>query len=234
MQQRATLPLAGNETAGSAYVRTPMQRAYGELKRRILTCGLPPGAPLNERCLVKELCVAPAVFHKVCNRLAQEELVRPQKSKTFVVAHFTLADIRELCELRRIVEGRSAALAAERSGPSQVARLLAVAELRYEPGERHTYGSYLRTNTAFHRQLALAAQNPRLEAAVTSVIGHIQRPLYLGLDCGLDPEEATAEHLMIVDAVRRRRPSLAAQLMESQIRAAEKRMIEAFGDSGFA
>ncbi len=234
MQQRATFPLRGRKATESWSVRTPAQRAYGDLKRGILTCRLAPGTPLEERCLVKELGIAPMVFHNVCMRLAQEELVRPENSKTFVVAHFTLADIRELCELRRIVEGQSAALAAERSGPSEVARLLAVAELRYEPGERRTYESYLRMNTAFHRQLALAAQNTRLEAAVSSVIGRIQRPLYLGLDFGLDTEEATAEHLMIVDAVRRRRPSLAAQLMESQIRSAEKRMIEAFGDSGFA
>jgi DNA-binding GntR family transcriptional regulator len=234
MRQRATFPLRGTKTEESQSVRASTQRAYGELKRRILTCRLAPGTPLPERSLGKELGIARMVFHQVCLRLAQDELVRPGTSKTFFVAPFTLADIRELCELRRIVEGQSAALAAERSEPSGVARLLAVAELRYQPGERHTYESYLRTNTAFHRRLALAAQNPRLEAAVTSVIGHIQRPLYLGLDFGLDPEEATAEHLMIVDAVRRRRQSLAAQLMESQIRSAEKRMIEALGDSGFA
>lgn len=234
MRQRATFPLRGRGATESRSVRASAQRAYSELKRRILTCKLAPGAPLDESCLVKELGIAPVVFHNVCMRLAQEELVRPENPGTFVVAHFTLADIREMCELRRIVEGQSAALAAERSGPCQVARLLAVAELRYEPGERNTYESYLRTNTAFHRQLALAARNTRLEAAVSSVIGHIQRPLYLGLDFGLDPEEATAEHLTIVDAVRRRRPSLAAQLMKSQIRSAEKRMIEAFGDSGFA
>ena len=89
-------------------------------------------------------------------------------------------------------------------------------------------------NPAFPRQLAHASRNARLESAVASVLDQIQRPLYLGLDVGLDSHEATSEHLQVVDAVRHKRPVLAARLMWDQITSAEKRMIEAFGDNGFA
>ena len=209
-------------------------RAYDELKRRILTCRLAPGGTLKEKSLAVELGVTPECVREACRRLAGEHLVHQRESGPLTVTRFTLADIRELSELRRIVETKSAALAAERARHDQVARLLAAAELNYQPGERKTYENYLRTNSAFHRQLARTAQNGWLEAAVVSILEQIQRPLYLGLDMGLDAEEATVEHLLIVDAVRRKRPALAARLMGKQILAAEERMIEAFGNSGFA
>lgn len=220
-------------TAPNPY-KTAAERAYYELKRRILTCRLSAGSPVLEKKLSAEIGVSPEMLVDACCRLERERLVCREKSKEFLVTPFSLADIRELCELRRIVESRSAALAAERARRGEIARLLAVAELRYQPGERCTYLQYLTNNSAFHVQLAHASRNSRLESAVVSVLDQIQRPMYLGLDVGLDQDAATAEHLQIVDAVRRKRPVLASRLMWDQLTSAEKRMIEAYGDNGIA
>lgn len=214
--------------------KTAAERAYYELKRRILTCHLSAGSPVLEKKLSAEIGVSREMLFDACRRLERERLVRREKSSEFLVTPFSLGDIRELCELRRIVESRAAALAAERARRGEIARLLAMAELRYQPGERCTYLQYLTNNSAFHLQLARASRNSRLESAVASVLDQIQRPLYLGLDVGLDQEEATAEHLQIVDAVRRKRPVMASRLMWDQITSAEKRMIEAYGDHGIA
>ncbi len=214
--------------------KTPAERAYYELKSRILTCQLAAGSRLQEKTLSGEIGVTPELLRDACRRLMPERLVREEGPQIYSVAPFTLADIRELTEMRRIVESRTAALAAEHVRPYEIARLLILAELSYQPGERKTYMRYLLYNTAFHRQLAHAARNSRLEATVISVLDQIQRPLYLGLDVGLDPDEATAEHLDIVDAVRHKRPALAGRLMWDQITSSEKRMIEAYGDNGFA
>jgi len=213
---------------------SPAERAYYGLKTRILTCQLTAGSRVQEKALAGEIGVAPELLRAACHRLLRERLVREEDSLHYTVAPFTLADIRELTEMRRIVESKTAALAAERMRPYEIARLLILAELSYQPGERRTYMRYILYNTAFHRQLAHAARNSRLEATVASVLDQIQRPLYLGLDVGLDPDEATAEHLDVVDAVRHKRPAMAARLMRDQITSAEKRMIEAYGDNGLA
>jgi DNA-binding GntR family transcriptional regulator len=214
--------------------KTPAERAYYELKSRILTCQLAPGIRLQEKPLSTEIGVTPELFHDACLRLLRERLVREEGPQLYSVASFSLADIRELSEMRRTVESRAVALAAENVRPYEIARLLILAELSYQPGERKTYLRYLLYNTAFHRQLAHAARNSRLEATVFTVLDQIQRPLYLGLDVGLDPVDATAEHLDLVDAVRHKRPAMAARLMWDHITSSEKRMIEAYGDNGFA
>jgi DNA-binding GntR family transcriptional regulator len=209
-------------------------RAYYELKSKIVTCQLAVGSSVHERALGDEFGVAPELIRVACHRLLRERLVREEDPQHYTVAPFTLRDIRELTEMRCLIESKAAALAAERVRPHEIARLLILAELSYQPGERRTYMRYLLYNTAFHRQLAHATRNSRLEATVASVLDQIQRPLYLGLDVGLDPQEATAEHLEVVDAVRQKRPALASRLMRQQIASSEKRMIEAYGDNGFS
>jgi DNA-binding GntR family transcriptional regulator len=214
--------------------KSPAERAYYELKSRILTCQLAVGSRVQEKTLSGEIGVTPELLRDACRRLLRERLVREEGPQIYSVAPFTLSDIRELSEMRRTIESRTAALAAERVRPYEIARLLILAELSYQPGERKTYMRYLLYNTAFHRQLAHAARNSRLEATVISVLDQIQRPLYLGLDVGLDPVAATAEHLDVVDAVRHKRAAAAARLMWDQVTSSEKRMIEAYGDNGFS
>lgn len=212
--------------------KTAAERAYYELKRRILTCSLAAGSRISEKRLASEIGVPRDPLRSACRRLQRERLIHPESSRQYRVTPLRLTDIRELNELRRIVESKAAALAAERARPDQIARLLILAELNYQPGQRQTYMQYLSYNTAFHLQLARAARNTRLETTVVSVLDQIQRPMYLGLDLGLNREEATAEHLSLVDAVRHRRASLAYRLMWNQLSAGEKRMIEACGDNG--
>ncbi|MDE3137189.1 MAG: GntR family transcriptional regulator [Acidobacteriota bacterium] len=214
--------------------KTPAERAYYELKSRILTCQLAIGSRVQEKPLSGEIGVTPDLLRDACRRLIRERLIHEDGPQLYSVAPFTVADIRELTEMGRTIESRAAALAAERVRPYEIARLLILAELTYQPGDRRTYLRYLLYNTAFHRQLAHAARNTRLEATIASVLDQIQRPLYLGLDVGLDPVDATAEHLDLVDAVRHKRSAMAARLMWDHITASEKRMIEAYGDNGFA
>ena len=59
------------------------------------------------------------------------------------------------------------------------------------------------------------------------MIDQIQRPLYLGLEVGLDADEATREHLLIVDAVRQRDARSARKLMREQITASTQRILAA-------
>jgi DNA-binding GntR family transcriptional regulator len=214
--------------------KTPGERAYYELKSRILTCQLSIGSRVQEKPLAGEIGTTPDLLRHACRRLMRERLIREDGPQLYSVAPFTVADIRELSEMGRTIESRVASLAAERVRPYEIARLLILAELSYQPGDRKTYMRYLLYNTAFHRQLAHAARNSRLETTVASVLDQVQRPLYLGLDVGLDPMEATAEHLDLVDAVRHKRPAMAARLMWDHITASEKRMIEAYADNGFA
>jgi len=212
--------------------QTLSDRVYATLKHRILTCKVLPGERLSEKSLCEEMGISRTPLREALNRLGLEGLVTLEPYRGYEVVPVTLEDIRDLCELRTIVESESAALAAQRATQEDVTKLVSLAELRYTPGERDTYENYLRSNSAFHLALARCTRNARLEAIIASVIDKIQRPLYMGLDVGLDVDEATAEHVAVVEAVRDGSATRARQLMRKQIARAEERMILALRRGG--
>jgi len=159
------------------------------------------------------------------NRLALEQLVFLTPYRGYAVSPVLLDDIRNLSELRLIVESESAALAAERATADDMEQLKQLATLRYQPGDRATYDQYLRDNSAFHQALVRCTRNARLESVVASVLDQIQRPLYLGLDTGLDAVAATAEHNELLEAVEQHNATRARQVMADQIKRAEMRIL---------
>jgi GntR family transcriptional regulator, rspAB operon transcriptional repressor len=208
-------------------------RIYGVLKHRILTCGMSPGARIIEKVLCDEMRVSRTPLREALNRLVLEGLVSLVPYRGYAVAPLTVDGFRELCELRRIVESGTAALSAERATPDETARLSAAATLHYTPGDRQTYEAYLRANSAFHLTLVQCAGNGHLEAIVMSALDKHQRPLYLGLDVGVDAAAATREHFEIVDAVRSHDRLRAHDLMVQHISRAEARITAALRQAGF-
>jgi GntR family transcriptional regulator, rspAB operon transcriptional repressor len=200
-------------------------RIYSALKHRILTCSLAPGQRLLEKDLSLELGVSRTPLREALNRLALENLVFLTPYRGYAVTPVHLDDICNLSELRLIVESEASALAAERATPEEIEQLAILAPLDYRPGDRATYIKYLRANSAFHQALVRCTHNKRLVSVAATVLDQIQRPLYLGLDAGLQPDVATAEHLELVAAIRARNPAQARQLAAEQIRRAESRIV---------
>jgi len=202
-------------------------RIYSALKHRILTCSLPPGQRLMENDLSRELGVSRTPLREALNRLALEQLVFLTPYRGYAVTPLLLEDISKLNELRLILESESAALAAERANQQEVKQLKSLAKLSYQPGDRATYEQYLRDNSAFHQALVRCTRNARLEAVVASVLDQLQRPLYLGLDTGLDAKAATAEHYELIDAIAQGNAKRARKVMAEQIKRAEMRILAA-------
>lgn len=202
-------------------------RVYELLKRRILTCVLPPGQRLNEKEIAEELRVSRTPLREALNRLGQERLIVRTPYAGYIVAPITEATVHELCELRAMLEAESAALAAERAAPEELQRIQAAIELHYRPGDRATYEAYLDSNLVFHKEVARASHNNRLLEMVMTVLNELQRPLYLGLDIGLDAKAATQEHVVLFAAIKAGKADRAREIHRKQIVSAGDRMLKA-------
>jgi DNA-binding GntR family transcriptional regulator len=208
-------------------------RLYAVIKHRILTCGIPPGERIVEKEICTEMGVSRTPLREAINRLALEGLVVLTPYRGYVVAPVTVGSFQELCEVRRILEPDAAAMAAERATPEQLAALRTEAELHYTPGDRATYEAYLRANSRFHRTMVRCSGNSLLEGMVMSALDRHQRPLYLGLDVGIDAAAATAEHWALVDAIAARDPERATRLMIDHVSHAESRIVGALRAAGY-
>jgi DNA-binding GntR family transcriptional regulator len=208
-------------------------RIYAALKHRILTCSMQPGQRIVEKDLCREMGVSRTPLREALNRLGLEGLIALTPFRGYAASAISVAQFRELCEVRRIIESESAALAARRATAADVATLRKGAELKYTRGSAETYEGYLRANSAFHLALVKSTGNALLEAVVMSSLDHHQRPLYLGLDVGVDAKASTAEHNDVVDAVEAKDADLARRLMLNHIARAEDRIVNALTAAGY-
>lgn len=202
-------------------------RVYRKLKQQILTCRLAPEHRLIESELCAALHVSRTPLREALNRLALEGLVVAAPLAGYIVAPLTIEDIRDLTEVRQIVESEAAALAAQRATEEEIRIMESSATLTYKQGDRRTYALSLERNRAFHLAVAHASRNPRLHSIVTSVLDQVQRAIYFGLDAAIDAKLATAEHFELVEAVKARSPRRARELMAAQIKNGERGMLKA-------
>lgn len=206
---------------------------YGIVKDRILNCSLVPGQRLNEKAVADELRVSRTPLREALNRLAQERLLTRTPFSGYCVATLTESEVRDLCEVRILLETETAALAAERASSEDLESMQSCLELRYRPGDRQTYAAYIQSNNLFHTALARASHNNRLARMTIDILAELQRPLSLGLDVGLDPAEATEEHVEILKAVRARDSKLARKVHHKQLTDARDRMVQAMSRVDF-
>ena len=86
---------------------------YEEVRGAIIDLRLQPGTPLREAAIAEQLGVSKTPVREAIGRLEQEGLVETTSFKGAVVSCYSQDDLREIYELRELLEGAAARTAAE-------------------------------------------------------------------------------------------------------------------------
>src|SRR5918997_2647614 len=97
--------------------RLVAERAYVELRDRIVTLQLPPGTVLREDALMTAMGIGRTPLREAVKRLALEKLVEVQPRRGTFVSAVEATDIQNITEVRAELEGYAAELAALRLDP---------------------------------------------------------------------------------------------------------------------
>lgn len=135
------------------------RRAVIELRERIISGALPGGMRLFEVSLAEALDISRTPVREALSRLAEEGLLDRLPNGGFVVRRFGYADVVDSIELRGVMEGTAARLAAERgASPEGLERMrLIVEQLDACFGNREDevdFDTYSDLNERFHQELA--------------------------------------------------------------------------------
>jgi DNA-binding GntR family transcriptional regulator len=84
--------------------RNKKVQVYESLKRRIIECELVPGLPINEGGFASELGVSKTPIREALRQLEQDGFVENIPGRGSTISHITSADIREIFEIREILE----------------------------------------------------------------------------------------------------------------------------------
>lgn len=86
---------------------------YENLKRRIIDCELVPGLPINEADFAEELGVSKTPVREALRQLERDGFVDNVPGRGSTISHITPLDIREIFEIREIIETGAAKHAAQ-------------------------------------------------------------------------------------------------------------------------
>ncbi len=201
--------------------------AYEQLKRAILVCELAPGQELRELGLVETTGLSRGAVRGALGRLVTDGLVDLRPRKGYRVTSLDLADVREVFEMRRLLEPYAVELAAQRAPREAVQALHELAHSRYDHADPASYEQYIVDNREFHVQIAEAAGNRRLAHALRTLLEDMQRLFFLSLVARDPGADHTHEHHDMYDAILVGDAARARALCEAQIEAARERVIEA-------
>ncbi len=132
-------------------------RALIELRSLVLDGTFEAGCRLKEAALAERLNLSRTPLRQAMDRLATEGLLKQNPTGGYLVARFTIDDIIDAIELRGVLEGTAARLAAERGmEPAKRERMATVLDELDEAVEADEldFSAYVRLNAEFHELLA--------------------------------------------------------------------------------
>lgn len=209
---------------------THTDQAYERLKRAILVCELAPGQEVRELSLAETTGLSRGAVRGALGRLVTDGLVDLRPRKGYRITSLDLADVREVFEMRRLIEPHAVALAAERAPRRAVEALHDLAHASYDPRDRSSFEQYVVANREFHVQIAVAAGNGRLAQTLRTLLEDMQRLVFLSLGTREEVPERH-EHHDLYDAVLVGDADRARRLSEQQIEEARRRVVDALLDA---
>jgi DNA-binding GntR family transcriptional regulator len=157
-------------------------RAYADLRDRIVTLRIAPGAPIDEDVLGGELGIGRTPVREAIKRLALENLVTVFPRRGTFASEINITDLADISDVRTQLEGHAAYRAAQRITPAQQAELHELlAELDRSQGS-DDIAALMALDTRVHRFIHRCAGNPYLEDSLGRYFNLSLRIWYLVLD----------------------------------------------------
>jgi len=221
-------------------------RAVLKIREMLLRGDFEPGEriselPLAARLAEAEVKVSRTPLRLALEQLAHEGLLRPWPTGGFVVCEFSLADVWDTIEIRGVLEGTAARLAAERlTHDTELTKLREVCAHLDEtlPVRTDTFSRYLELNSAFHTEVWLLAKSPMLLRTLEQVM---RLPFASPSALVFGPAEAQhsdrvsriaqEHHRALVEAIANREGTRAESLAREHARLARNNLSRAVEDT---
>jgi DNA-binding GntR family transcriptional regulator len=212
----------------SASVRQPRElmadRAYADLRDRIVTLRIAPGAPIDEEQLGRELGIGRTPVREAIKRLALENLVTVYPRRGTFASEINITDLADISDVRAQLEGHAAYRAAQRITPAQREQLDDLLAEMAESGGSGDAAVLMALDARIHRFVHQCSGNPYMEATLARYFNLSLRIWHLVLDRLPHLPARVKQHHDLLVAIGERRPDQARQVMVAHIETFEREM----------
>lgn len=177
-------------------------RAYEELRQRILDSGFEPGTALSVPALARELEISRSPVREAVQRLIHEGLATHVPNRGAEVARLEISELIEIYEVKEPLLGLAARLAATRLTEVDVDALKAMMDEQDAALAGDTPESrFMELDVAFHGFIADVAANETLRRTVASFDNKTSRAFPSGWSNREYARLSVEEHHAITDAL---------------------------------
>ncbi|HSO26827.1 MAG TPA: GntR family transcriptional regulator [Anaerolineales bacterium] len=191
---------------------TAKHRIYRTLRREVILGALRAGDRFDVEALAQRFETSVTPVRDALQMLSQEGLVTIRPRSGYFVRQVTLGELRDMLELRRILELAAIERAVLRISEAQIAELRRV-HAGYSGDDDLAYERYTDENRRFHVLLAEGSGNAELAVTLGRLLDRLARFMVMR-QAGRFMEDS---HTQILNALAARDIVAARQAMESEI-----------------
>lgn len=195
------------------------EHVYDQLRDDIINLRLKPGQKVSEEKLARKYEVSRAPIRDAVQKLLQEDLVLVKPQVGTIIMPISLARIRDVCEVRMLLEPYAAGVAADRISGSDLEALdrnfkqLELGDLDKKRSDQLLFD----TDSLLHQTIWRICGNIEIYNVLHSYRGLVQRTVL----AKIDPTERVApsrdEILPIFDGLQNRDKAAARQAMHDHV-----------------
>jgi len=195
---------------------TNAEKAYTQIKGKIITARMSPGSVINEAQLMKEFALGRTPIREAIKQLQMENLVKVTPRKGMYVAEIAVTDLSHIFEVRVELESFATRLAAQRITESEMNELERLAKA-YQEVDLSDKESLIGLDGEFHGLLAKATHNKFLIQEIKYYYNLSLRIWYIALNDAKPEEIDVTAHIDILEAIRAHDAEKAGQRMRTHI-----------------
>jgi DNA-binding GntR family transcriptional regulator len=198
-----------------------VESTYDRLRELIVSGVYPPGHRVTEHDLSERLAVSRTPIREALHRLESDGLVRSERRGVSVVELDPKA-LADAYQVRAALEALTAELAAHRQQagelpPAALNRLTRLAELADRATTDGDLAAGVVHNRAFHRHIAVLADNPPALATLDRIWDQIIVSTRASLVAPSRPTTVDKEHQRLINAIHKGRPTEAANAARNHV-----------------
>ena len=191
---------------------TSKERIHRDIRRAIITGHLRPGERLAIQELAQQYGISVSPVRDALQMLSQEGLITIKPRSGYFVTSLTLKQLRDMLDLREILELAAIERAVERITALQVDDLAGV-HAGYTGDDDESYDRYTDENRRFHHIIAQASGNDEL----TSHLGRVHDRLARFMVMRQAGKTQETTHARIVEALQKRDAAAARAAMLDEV-----------------
>ncbi len=197
-----------------------------EISRKIFLGELRPGERLRATAIAQEVGVSRGPVREAIQRLQEQGLVTYAPNRGVWVMELSIEDIQDVLDVRVILEGSAARLAAPHFGEADAAALSVIIAQMQQVVDQGSFMDLIPIDINFHRTLSEMSGNRRLSHLIALLNVQARPHMAAGHLLGEDAHDIPSDHQKVLDALCTQDSDMAERAIREHIYGTNRPFIE--------